>query len=55
VWITRHATLYHFAFFSLIMPIVELVEVPDSFPASIPDSLQAGASLPAACRGHIDP
>ena len=41
VWVARLATLYYFAFFWLIMPIVGLVEVPDKVPASIAQSLFA--------------
>jgi ubiquinol-cytochrome c reductase cytochrome b subunit len=40
VWVARLATLYYFAFFWLIMPIVGLVEVPDELPASISQSEQ---------------
>jgi quinol-cytochrome oxidoreductase complex cytochrome b subunit len=35
VWVARLATLYYFAFFWLIMPIVGLIEVPGQLPASI--------------------
>jgi quinol-cytochrome oxidoreductase complex cytochrome b subunit len=35
VWVARVATLYYFAFFWLIMPLVGLFEVPKPMPASI--------------------
>jgi hypothetical protein len=50
VWIARLATLYYFAFFWLIMPIAGLVEVPDRLPASIAESLQAGAASRRSSR-----
>ena len=43
VWVARLATLYYFAFFWLIMPIVGLIEVPDQLPASIAQSAVAGS------------
>jgi ubiquinol-cytochrome c reductase cytochrome b subunit len=44
VWVARLATLYYFAFFWLIMPIVGLIEVPDRLPASIAQSVRAGST-----------
>jgi Cytochrome b(C-terminal)/b6/petD len=41
VWVARLATLYYFAFFWLIMPIVGLIEVPGKVPASIAQSVLA--------------
>ena len=41
VWVARLATLYYFAFFWLIMPIVGLIEVPDKVPTSIAQSVRA--------------
>jgi hypothetical protein len=38
------ATLYYFAFFWLIMPIVGLIEVPDRLPDSIAQSVLAGST-----------
>jgi ubiquinol-cytochrome c reductase cytochrome b subunit len=43
VWVARLASLYYFAFFWLIMPIIGLVETPKKLPASIAQSV-----LPAA-------
>src|SRR5476649_2842364 len=43
VWVARIASLYYFAFFWLIMPIIGLVETPKKLPASIAQSV-----LPAA-------
>jgi ubiquinol-cytochrome c reductase cytochrome b subunit len=39
VWVARIATLYYFAFFWLIMPIVGLIETPKKLPASISQSV----------------
>jgi ubiquinol-cytochrome c reductase cytochrome b subunit len=39
VWVARLATLYYFAFFWLIMPIVGLIETPKKLPASISQSV----------------
>ena len=50
VWVTRLATLYCFAFFWLIMPIVGLIEVPDKLPASIAESVQSGAATRRSAR-----
>ena len=35
VWIARLGTLYYFAFFWLIMPLLGLIETPKPLPASI--------------------
>ncbi|HKB95607.1 MAG TPA: cytochrome b N-terminal domain-containing protein, partial [Rhizomicrobium sp.] len=43
VWVARVASLYYYAFFWLIMPIVGLIETPRKLPASIAQSV-----LPAA-------
>jgi quinol-cytochrome oxidoreductase complex cytochrome b subunit len=50
VWISRLATLYYFAFFWLIMPIVGLIEVPGKLPKSIAQSEADGSvdALPLA-------
>jgi quinol-cytochrome oxidoreductase complex cytochrome b subunit len=50
VWVARLATLYYFAFFWLIMPIVGLIEVPDKLPASIAESVQSGAATRRSAR-----
>jgi quinol-cytochrome oxidoreductase complex cytochrome b subunit len=50
VWVARIATLYYFAYFWLIMPIVGLIETPKPLPASIAQSVLGGAapsSIPA--------
>ena len=39
VWVARIATLYYFAFFWLIMPLVGLIETPKPLPASIAQSV----------------
>ncbi len=39
VWVARIATLYYFAYFWLIMPIVGLIETPKKLPASIAQSV----------------
>jgi quinol-cytochrome oxidoreductase complex cytochrome b subunit len=58
IWVVRLATLYYFAFFWMIMPIVGLVEVPDQLPTSIVDSVQAATAtrhssrLPAESTGN---
>src|SRR5262249_1049347 len=39
VWVARVATLYYYAFFWLIMPIVGLIETPDPLPDSIAKSV----------------
>jgi ubiquinol-cytochrome c reductase cytochrome b subunit len=52
VWVARVATVYYYAFFLLIMPIVGLIETPKKLPASIAQSVLGNAaaapsSLPA--------
>ena len=48
VWVARLGTLYYFAFFWLIMPIVGLIETPKKLPASIAQSvLGDSAAAPA--------
>jgi len=42
-WIARLATLYYFGFFWLIMPLVAMIEIPDKLPASLAQSVHAGA------------
>jgi quinol-cytochrome oxidoreductase complex cytochrome b subunit len=39
VWVARIASLYYFAFFWLIMPIIGLIETPKKLPASIAQSV----------------
>ena len=39
MWVARLATLYYFAFFWLIMPIIGLIETPKKLPASIAQSV----------------
>jgi ubiquinol-cytochrome c reductase cytochrome b subunit len=39
VWVARVASLYYYAFFWLIMPIVGLIETPRKLPASIAQSV----------------
>jgi len=48
VWVARVATLYYYAFFWLILPIVGLIETPKKAPASISQSvLGDSAAAPA--------
>lgn len=44
VWLTRALTLYYFAFFGLIMPIIGLKEEPLPVPASISEAVLAAHS-----------
>jgi len=49
VWVARIATLYYYAFFWLIMPIVGLIETPKKLPASIAQSvLGESAATPSS-------
>jgi ubiquinol-cytochrome c reductase cytochrome b subunit len=52
VWVARVASLYYYAFFWLILPIIGLIETPKKLPASIAqsvlgDSAATPSSLPA--------
>jgi ubiquinol-cytochrome c reductase cytochrome b subunit len=48
VWVARLASVYYFAFFWLIMPIIGLIETPKKLPASIAQSvLGDSAAAPA--------
>ncbi|HKY17779.1 MAG TPA: hypothetical protein VJL82_02510, partial [Rhizomicrobium sp.] len=48
VWVARLASIYYFAFFYLIMPIIGLIETPKKLPASIAQSvLGDSAATPA--------
>ena len=44
----RLGTLYYFAFFWLIMPIVGLIETPKKLPASIAQSVLGDSAAAAA-------
>src|SRR6185312_1447693 len=48
VWVARLATLYYFAFFWLIMPIIGLIETPKKLPASISQSVLGDSAAAAA-------
>ena len=48
VWVARIATLYYFAFFWLIMPLVGLIETPKTLPASIAQSVLGDSAAAAA-------
>jgi ubiquinol-cytochrome c reductase cytochrome b subunit len=49
LWLTRFATLYYFAFFLVIMPLVGLRETPKRIPATISEPvLSGGAAMTAA-------
>jgi ubiquinol-cytochrome c reductase cytochrome b subunit len=39
LWVARIATLYYFAFFWVLMPIIGLIETPKKLPASIAQSV----------------
>jgi ubiquinol-cytochrome c reductase cytochrome b subunit len=43
LWLTRFATLYYFAFFLIIMPLVGLRETPLSTPATISEPVLGGS------------
>jgi len=48
VWVARLASIYYFAFFWLLMPIIGLIETPKKLPASIAQSvLGDNAAAPA--------
>jgi len=49
VWVARLCSIYYYAFFWLIMPIVGLIETPKKLPASIAQSV-LGASAAAAAE-----
>ena len=42
LWLTRFATLYYFAFFAIIMPLVGLRETPQPIPATISEPVLGG-------------
>jgi len=48
VWIARLASIYYYAFFWLIMPIVGLIETPKKLPASIAQSVLGDSAAAAA-------
>ena len=48
VWVARVASLYYYAFFWLIMPIVGLIETPKKLPASIAQSVLGDSAAAAA-------
>jgi len=43
LWLTRFATLYYFAFFFVIMPLVGLRETPKPIPATISEPVLTGS------------
>jgi ubiquinol-cytochrome c reductase cytochrome b subunit len=48
VWVARIASLYYFAFFWLIMPIIGLIETPRKLPASIAQSVLGDSAVTPA-------
>jgi ubiquinol-cytochrome c reductase cytochrome b subunit len=48
VWVARICTVYYYAFFWLIMPIVGLIETPNKLPASIAQSVLGDSAAAAA-------
>jgi quinol-cytochrome oxidoreductase complex cytochrome b subunit len=48
VWMARICTVYYYAFFWLIMPIVGLIETPNKLPASIAQSVLGDSAAAAA-------
>ncbi|KRA22960.1 cytochrome b [Brevundimonas sp. Root608] len=48
LWLTRLATLYYFAFFLIIMPLVGLRETPKSIPATISEPVLSGGDAMTA-------
>ena len=48
VWAARIGTLYYFAFFWVLMPIVGLIETPKKLPASIAQSVLGESAAAAA-------
>jgi quinol-cytochrome oxidoreductase complex cytochrome b subunit len=48
LWVARIATLYYFAFFWILMPIVGLIETPKKLPASIAQSVLGDTAAAAA-------
>ncbi len=45
LWLTRLATLYYFAFFLIIMPLVGLRETPKAIPATISEPVLSGGDV----------
>jgi ubiquinol-cytochrome c reductase cytochrome b subunit len=54
LWLGRLATLYYFAFFLLIMPIVGLRETPLPVPASVSEPVLSGGAMPAAVPAQAE-
>jgi len=48
VWVARLGTIFYYAFFWLIMPIIGLVETPKKLPASIAQSVLGDSAAAAA-------
>jgi ubiquinol-cytochrome c reductase cytochrome b subunit len=48
VWVARIGTIYYYAFFWLILPIVGLIETPKKLPSSIAQSVLGGSAAAAA-------
>ncbi len=53
VWVARITTLYYFAFFWLIMPIVGLIETPKKLPASISQSVLGNSATTSSASGRV--
>jgi ubiquinol-cytochrome c reductase cytochrome b subunit len=54
LWLTRLLTLYYFAFFLVIMPIVGLRETPLPVPASVSEPVLSGGATPAAAMAQAE-
>jgi len=50
LWVARFATLYYFAFFWAILPIVGIIETPKPLPDSIAKSVLGRDAAPAAAE-----
>jgi ubiquinol-cytochrome c reductase cytochrome b subunit len=48
VWVARLCSIYYYAFFWLIMPIIGLIETPKKLPASIAQSVLGDSAAAAA-------
>jgi ubiquinol-cytochrome c reductase cytochrome b subunit len=54
LWLGRLATLYYFAFFLVILPVVGLRETPLPVPASVSEPVLSGGAMPAAAPAQAE-
>jgi ubiquinol-cytochrome c reductase cytochrome b subunit len=47
VWIARFATLYYYAFFWILMPVIGIIETPKALPATIATAVLGKKAVPA--------